>query len=82
MMDLSSMTFIGLVTVGVVNVVTFFKPNLDSKVKFAIALVAAFVLTFVPADLGVLILDKLKIAIEVALASSGAYKLAMKVGGQ
>jgi len=82
MMDLSGMTFIGLVTVGVVNVVTFFKPNLDSKVKFAIALVAAFVLTFVPADLGVLILDKLKIAIEVALASSGAYKLAMKVGGQ
>lgn len=81
-MDLSGMTFIGLVTVGVVNVVTFFKPNLDSKVKFAIALVAAFVLTFVPADLGVLILDKLKIAIEVALASSGAYKLAMKVGGQ
>lgn len=80
--DLTSVTFIGLMTLGIVNVVTFFKPDLDSKIKFAIAVVAGFGLTFVPVEIGNMILDRAKIALEIAFASSGAYKLATKAGGE
>lgn len=80
-MDLTSVTFIGLMTLGVVNVVTFFKPTLDSKIKFAISVIVAFSLTFVPPELGNIILDKAKVALEIAFASSGTYKLAQKIGG-
>lgn len=80
-MDLTSLTFVGLVTIGVVNVISFFKPELDSKVKFAISVVTAFIVTFIPAELGNIILEKAKIAIEVAFAASGGYKLFTKAGG-
>jgi hypothetical protein len=81
-MDLGSLTFVGLITLGVVNVVTMFYPNLDSRVKFGISLVTAFVLTFVPAEFGNIILEKLKLAIGIAFATSGGYKLSQKIGGQ
>lgn len=80
-MDFTGFTFIGLMTLGFVNVVTFYKPDLDSKVKFAISLVFAFVLTFVPESLGLIIFDKLKLAISIALAASGGFKLATRAGG-
>jgi hypothetical protein len=80
-MDLFNMGLIGLVTLGVVNVVTFFKPDLDSRIKFAISLVVAFLVTFVPPDLGNILLDKLRVALEVAFAASGTYKLFSKAGG-
>ena len=80
-MDLTNITFVGLVTVGAVNVISFFKPKLDSKVKFGISVGVAFALGFVPVEMGSIILDKAKIAIEVALAASGAYKVASKAGG-
>lgn len=80
-MELGGLTFIGLATIGVVNVVLFFKPNIDQKVKFGIAFISAFAFTFVPAELGNILLDKAKIAIEVAFASSGGYKLISLLGG-
>jgi hypothetical protein len=79
--DLSNITFVGLVTLGVVNVVTLFKSDLESKYKFIIAIIVAFGLTFVPEEFGSMILNHLKIALEVAFASSGVYKLAQKAGG-
>lgn len=81
-MDLTNVTFIGLATLGVVNVVTLFVPGLESKYKFLISIVAAFVLTFVPADLGSVLLEKMKTALEIAFAASGTYKLSQKMGGQ
>jgi hypothetical protein len=78
---LSNLTFVGLATLGIVNVITLFKSDLDSKYKFLISVVAAFALTFVPASLGTVLLDKMKIAVEVAFAMSGVYKLAQKAGG-
>lgn len=81
-MDTSSVTFIGLATLGVVNAVTLFKSDIESKYKFLISIVAAFALTFVPAELGNELLDKMKVAVEVALAASGTYKLSQKMGGQ
>lgn len=80
-MDISNMTFAGLATAGIVNVVTFFKPNLNSKTKFALSILAAFALTFVPKEMGVELYDKLKTAIEIAFAVSGTYKIATKFGG-
>lgn len=80
-MDFTGLTFIGLVTIGFVNVLTFFKPDLDSQMKFGVAVLVAFILTFVPQEIGIVMFDKLKLAIEVAFASSGAYKIATKAGG-
>jgi hypothetical protein len=80
-MDFESVTFVGLATLGIVNVVTLFKSDLDSKYKFLISIIAAFALTFIPSSLGIVLLDKMKIALEVAFASSGTYKLAQKIGG-
>ena len=80
-MDLSSITLAGLVALGVVNDLTLWKPDIDSKVKFVASLVAALVVTFVPAELGNVILDHLKTALTVAFMASGSYKLAQKIGG-
>jgi hypothetical protein len=79
-MDLTNLTFVGLATLGIVNVVTLFKSDIDSRYKFLIAIVSAFALTFVPVDLGSILLNKMKLAVEVAFASSGTYKLAQKIG--
>lgn len=80
-MDLTDVTFIGLATLGIVNAITMFKSDLDSKQKFLISILAAFALTFVPKELGNEVLDKMKIAVQVAFAASGTYKLAQKAGG-
>ena len=80
-MDLMSLGFVGLITLGTVNVVTFFKPTLDSKMKFTLSLAVAFGLTFVPADIGNVILNHAKEALAIALGFSGVYKLATKAGG-
>lgn len=82
MIDLQSFTLAGLVALGVVNVITMWKPTVDSKFKFISSLLVAFAITFVPLELGNVILDHLKTAIEIAFASSGFYKLAQKAGGQ
>lgn len=79
--DLTNITFIGLATLGIVNVVTLFIPDLDSKYKFIISIVAAFGLTFVPESFSIILFDKMKTALEIAFAASGTYKLAQKVGG-
>jgi hypothetical protein len=81
-MDLQNITLSGLVAIGVVNVVTFFKPGLDSRIKFTASLVAAFGVSFIPTDLGIVILNHLKDALTVAFAASGVYKIASKAGGE
>lgn len=80
-MDLNSVTLAGLVALGVVNVLTMFKSDLDSRIKFGASLAVAFAVTFISAELGNVLLDHLKTALTVALAASGAYKVAQKIGG-
>lgn len=80
-MDYSGLTLAGLITVGLVNVISIYKPNLDSRTKFALSIVAAFAVSFIPDSIGSVILDKAKTAIEVALFASGTYKIAQKIGG-
>ncbi len=80
--DLASLTFVSLITIGVVNVISFFKPGIDSKIKFAVSLAVAFGLTFVPVAFGSMILEKAKEAIQVAFMASGSYKIAQKIGGK
>lgn len=81
-MDLTNIGFVALMTIGFVNVLSFWKPTMDSKVKIGVSIAFAFVLTFIPADMGNLIANKLKEAIEIALLATGGYKVAQKVGGQ
>jgi hypothetical protein len=80
-MDLQSLALPGLVALGVVNVLTMFKPDIDSRIKFAASGLVAFGVLFVPAELGSMLADKVKQAIEIAFATSGLYKLATKAGG-
>lgn len=79
-LGIGNAAFIGLATIGAVNAAIIFRPNLDSRQKFLIALVSAFILTFVPADIGQIIYLKAKFAIEVALASCGGYKVTQIIG--
>ena len=81
-MDLSNITLAGLVTIGVVNVLTFYAPDMDRRVKFFLSFLTAFVITFVPLEIGNIVLEKAKVALEVAFASSGLYKIAQKAGGE
>lgn len=80
--DLATLTFYGLIGLGTVNALTMWKPDLDSKVKLLLSGVVVFAATFIPVELGNVFLEKAKIAIEIALASSGGYKLATKAGGK
>lgn len=79
--DLGSATLAGLAVIGVVNAVVIFQPNLDSRLRFIIAVVVALLVSFIPAELGNEILNRVKEAIVVAFASSGVYKIAVKAGG-
>lgn len=81
-MDIFQMGLVGLVALGAVNVVTFFKPDMDSRLKFAISVVVAFVVAFIPNDIGNILLDKMRLALEAAFAASGTYKLFTKAGGE
>lgn len=81
-MDFGSLTLTALFAVGAVNVVLLFKPDIDSKWKFVISFLAALVAYFIPADLGVVLLNAIKEAIAAAIIGSGIYKVATKAGGQ
>lgn len=80
-MDIASLTFLGLIGLGTVNVITFFRPDLDPRVKFGLSFLVIFLATFVPVEMGNIILDKAKVALETALVFSGVYKLSQKIGG-
>ena len=80
-MDILNLGFVGLMTVGFVNVITLWKPDLDSRIKFGASILVAFGLLFVPMDLSNMLADKIKTAVEIALAATGTYKLATKIGG-
>ena len=80
-MDFGSLTLTALFAIGAANVVMFFWPTADSRVKFAISVVAAFIAYFIPADLGAVLLNAIKEAIAAAIIGSGVYKVAQKAGG-
>lgn len=81
-MDLTTITLTGLAIIGAVNVATMFKADLDSRVKFGIAVATALAIGFIPEAIGNEILARITTAIGAALASSGGYKLTQKLGGQ
>lgn len=80
--DLQSATLAMLAVVGAVNVLTIFRPYSSSQEKFILSVVVALVISFIPADLNNLILNKLKDALTLAFTGSGAYKIAQKAGGK
>jgi len=80
-MDLQNITLAGLAAIGAVNVLTMWKPGIESKWKFIASLGVAFLFSFIPADLGNMLLEHVRDALAIAFASSGVYKLATKAGG-
>lgn len=80
-MDFANLTLTGLVAIGVVNAIDLFKPGLDSRIKFASSFLVAFAVAFIPVELGNLIFQNAKLAVEAAFGASAVYKLATKMGG-
>lgn len=79
--DWQTITFTGLATIGFVNGLTMWKPRMDSRAKYFWSVIFAITASFVPADVGHWIVNKVKDGVEVALMASGAYKMAQKVSG-
>lgn len=81
-MDIGNVTLAGLAAVGVVNVVGFFLPLIDPRVKFALSFVAAFlIIALVPVQVQDQLLGWAKEALVIAFGMSGVYKLSQKIGG-
>lgn len=80
--DFSSMSLVALVIIGVVNVISFFKPDIDSKIKFGVAVVVAIAVGFIPPEIAGEWQWRITQALMAAFASSGVYKVSQKIGGQ
>lgn len=72
--NLLEMSLPMLIAIGVVNVVSM-KVAMTSAQKWGLSFLVAFVVGFVPAELGNVILEHIKNALGVAFAASGLYKL-------
>lgn len=79
-MELESLSFAALVSIGFVNVVTMFRPIDDSRIKLAIAFVVAFGVSFIPQDISNMLLAKSVDALKIAFIGTGGYKLAQIIG--
>lgn len=79
-MDLTNVTLVGIAAIGTVNVISFFKPTMDSKLKWFLSFLVALTISFIPADLGSILLTHVKDAIYAATVGSGLYKIATKIG--
>lgn len=82
-LDLTTIGFVALISFGIVAIINF-KWKLTSMQNFWLSVGCAFLLGFVPTDLGNMILTRLKDAIAIGLSLNGAYKalqgIAKKVG--
>lgn len=79
--DFSNITLAGLAIIGVVNGISIFKPDLDSRWKYGISIFIALAIGFIPDNISSEIFRRLIEALTIATASSGAYKLSTKLGG-
>jgi len=72
-LNFETIGFVALVSFGLVAIVNF-KWKLTSMQNFLLSVLFAFLLGFVPADLGSMIANRIKAAISIALSLTGAYK--------
>jgi hypothetical protein len=78
-LDLSAMGFVGVATFGTVAAANLFYKSrtgkeLASETKLIASVVTAIVFGFVPADLGSIILNKVRDGVSVALLLHGFYQ--------
>ena len=72
-LDLATIGFVGLMSFGIVAIINF-KWKLTSFQNFWLSVGFAFLLGFVPADLGTMLLNRAKDAIGIGLTITGTYK--------
>ena len=77
-MDIFSLGAVGLITFGGTWLITLFVPNLDSKTRFGVSVAVALIAGFIPADLGNVIVNKVRDAFGIAVAVAGGYQLIVK----
>lgn len=82
-LDIQTLGFVALATFGAVSAVNF-KWKLSSQANFLLSVLFAIAFSFVPADLGSVIANKIKEAVVIATMLNGAYQflggVAKKVG--
>lgn len=78
--DLVSMGYVGAITFGLTWIVDLLIPQvLTSKQKFLLSVIIAIAVSFVPADMGNFIVNKLRDGLAVASAIAGVYQFSAKV---
>lgn len=81
--DIQTISFVALATFGTVSAINFFY-KLNSQGNFLLSLLFAIVYGFIPADLGNIILNRVRDAYIVAVSLNGAYQflggVAKKIG--
>lgn len=73
--DIKTISFVALATFGTVSAINF-RYKLNSQGNFLLSLVFALLYSFVPADLGNIILNKIRDAYAIAVVLNGAYQFA------
>lgn len=76
-----TLSLAGLVSIGAVNLLLMFRPNVDSRIKFVVQFIFAFAVLFIPTDISNFLLEKTIEALKITFAGSGLYKLVSKAGG-
>lgn len=71
--DIQTIGFVALATFGSVSAVNYFY-KLNSRGNFLLSIVFAFIFGFIPADLGSIILNRVRDAFAVAVTLNGAYQ--------
>ena len=71
----------GVVAFGAVGVISHFKKDLTTEMKLGLLFVTAFLVGFVPADLGDVLFNRVKEAVGIALGIHATWTVAKKVGG-
>lgn len=83
-MNVLEMGFIAIATFGSVSALNYFWKNATTQRNFLMSLLFAFAFSFVPADMGNIIANKVKDAVAVAVALNGLYQMlsgvAKKIG--
>jgi len=79
-----SLGYVALITFGVVWIVSKvaekrFKIELDSDTKFGLSVVVAIAVSFIPADLGNEIVNRIRDGFGVATGIAGFYQMSSKI---
>lgn len=79
---IAQLGFAGVVSYGAVGVIGMWRKDLTTQQKVLLLGAIAFIVSFIPADFGNIILNHLKVALAVAFGMTATSTVANKIGGK